>query len=62
MRILVVDDEPAVREALERILRLEGFEVALASDGREAVRNQAAAPADAVLLDVLMPGLDGLEV
>jgi two-component system, OmpR family, response regulator MprA len=62
MRILVVDDEPAVREALERILRLDGFEVALASDGREAVRSQATMPADAVLLDVLMPGLDGLEV
>jgi two-component system, OmpR family, response regulator MprA len=62
MRILVVDDEPAVREALERILRLDGFEVALAGDGREAVRSQAIAPADAVLLDVLMPGLDGLEV
>src|SRR5919109_3618665 len=62
MRILVVDDEPAVRDALERILRLDGFEVALASDGREAVRSQALAPADAVLLDVLMPGLDGLEV
>src|SRR5919197_1806979 len=62
MRILVVDDEPAVREALERILRLDGFEVAVASDGREAVRSQATTPADAVLLDVLMPGLDGLEV
>jgi two-component system response regulator MprA len=62
MRILVVDDEPAVREALERVLRLEGFEVAMACDGREAVRSQAATPADAVLLDVLMPQLDGLEV
>ena len=62
MRILVVDDEPAVREALERILRLEGFDVEMARDGREAVRSQAAAPADAVLLDVLMPELDGLEV
>jgi two-component system response regulator MprA len=62
MRILVVDDEPAVRDALGRILRLEGFEVEMASDGREAVRSQAAAPADAVLLDVLMPELDGLEV
>jgi two-component system response regulator MprA len=62
MRILVVDDEPAVREVLERILRLEGFEVQMAGDGREAVRSQAAAPADAVLLDVLMPELDGLEV
>jgi two-component system response regulator MprA len=62
MRILVVDDEPAVRDALERILHLEGFEVQTARDGREAVRSQAAAPADAVLLDVLMPELDGLEV
>jgi two-component system response regulator MprA len=62
MRILVVDDEPAVRDALQRVLRLEGFDVALACDGREAVRSQAAAPADAVLLDVLMPHLDGLEV
>src|SRR4029453_13530912 len=62
MRVLVVDDEPAVREALERILRLEGFEVQMARDGREAVRSQAVAPADAVLLDVVMPGLDGLEV
>jgi two-component system, OmpR family, response regulator MprA len=62
MRILVVDDEPAVRDALQRVLRLEGFDVEMACDGREAVRNQAAAPADAVLLDVLMPELDGLEV
>ena len=62
MRILVVDDEPAVREVLERILRLEGFEVQMAGDGREAVRSQAAAPADAVLLDIRMPELDGLEV
>ena len=59
MRVLVVDDE---REVLERILRVEGFEVAVAEDGREAVRAQAAAPADAVLLDILMPGLDGVEV
>jgi two-component system, OmpR family, response regulator MprA len=62
MRVLVVDDEPSVREVLERILKVEGFDVATAADGREAVRSQAAAPADAVLLDVLMPGIDGLEV
>ncbi|MEA2494408.1 MAG: two-component system, OmpR family, response regulator MprA [Thermoleophilaceae bacterium] len=62
MRVLVVDDEPAVREVLERILRVEGFEVVLAGDGREAVRSQAVERADAVVLDVLMPGLDGLEV
>jgi two-component system response regulator MprA len=62
MRVLVVDDEPAVREVLERILMVEGFEVALARDGREAIRSQAVTPANAVVLDVLMPGLDGLEV
>jgi two-component system response regulator MprA len=62
MRVLVVDDEPSVREVLERILKVEGFDVALAADGHEAVQAQAAMPADAVLLDVLMPGLDGLEV
>ena len=62
MRVLVVDDEPAVREVLERILRLEGYEVALAADGREAIQRQRKAPADAVVLDVLMPNVDGLEV
>jgi len=62
VRIMVVDDEPAVREAVERILRMSGFEVELAADGREAIRRQAAAPADAMLLDVLMPFVDGLQV
>jgi two-component system, OmpR family, response regulator MprA len=62
MRVLVVDDEPAVREAVERALRLEGFEVALAADGAEAVRRLTVVRPDAVLLDVLMPGIDGLEV
>ncbi len=55
MRILVVDDEPAVREAVERALRLDGFEVALRADGREAIRRRRRAPPDASLLDVLMP-------
>jgi two-component system, OmpR family, response regulator MprA len=62
VRVLVVDDEPAVREALERVLRVDGYDVELAPDGREAIRRQARAPADVVLLDVLMPSLDGLEV
>jgi two-component system response regulator MprA len=63
MTILVVDDEPAVRDALRRALRLEGYEVELAADGAEALeRLQGAAPPDALLLDVLMPGVDGLEV
>jgi two-component system response regulator MprA len=62
MRVLVVDDEPAVRESLERVLRHDGFEVDLAADGREAIRRLAAVRPDVVLLDVLMPQIDGLEV
>jgi two-component system response regulator MprA len=61
-RVLVVDDEPAVRRALERALRLESYDVALAADGEEALDSLATAPADAVILDVLMPRLDGIEV
>ncbi|HET9674444.1 MAG TPA: response regulator transcription factor [Gaiellaceae bacterium] len=62
MRVLVVDDEPAVRTALERALRLEGYDVELASDGAEALQRLAQHSTDAVVLDVLMPNVDGLEV
>jgi two-component system response regulator MprA len=64
VRVLVVDDEPAVREALERALRLAGYEVELAGDGEEALVRLGLRPggADLVLLDVLMPRVDGLEV
>ncbi len=62
MRLLVVDDDPSVREALALVLDLDGFEVATAGDGREALRALASGAPDAVILDVLMPGLDGLEV
>ncbi|HTU80473.1 MAG TPA: response regulator transcription factor [Solirubrobacteraceae bacterium] len=62
MRLLVVDDDPSVREALALVLDLHGFEVTTAVDGREAIRTLAVASPDAVILDVLMPGLDGLEV
>jgi two-component system response regulator MprA len=62
MRILVVDDEPAVRAALERALALEGYDVDLASDGLQALDRIAQSPPDAVVLDIAMPGLDGLEV
>jgi two-component system response regulator MprA len=61
-RVLVVDDEPAVRRALERALRLENHEVKLAGDGEEALDALSSSPVDAVILDVLMPRLDGLEV
>lgn len=62
MRILVVDDEPAVRVALSRILTGAGFEVLTAADGPQALDQVASDPPDAVILDVLMPGMDGLEV
>jgi two-component system response regulator MprA len=61
-RVLVVDDEPAVRRALERALKLDSYDVALAADGQEALDELAAAPADAVVLDIAMPRVDGLEV
>jgi two-component system response regulator MprA len=62
MRILVVDDEPAVREAVDRALRLDGYRTELAGDGRAALTAIASAPPDALVLDVLMPQVDGLEV
>lgn len=64
MRVLVVDDEPAVREALERALKLAGYEVELAADGDEALVRLGLEPgaADLVVLDVLMPTVDGIEV
>jgi two-component system response regulator MprA len=61
-RVLVVDDEPAVRGALERALRLEAYDVALAADGREALDLLATVQHDAVVLDISMPHVDGLEV
>ncbi len=61
-RVLVVDDEPAVCRALERALRLESHDVVLAGDGEEALDALATEPVDAVILDVMMPRLDGLEV
>src|SRR6202453_4738538 len=62
MRLLVVDDDPSVREALALVLDLGGFDVVTAIDGREAIRTLSVDSPDAVILDVLMPGLDGLEV
>jgi two-component system, OmpR family, response regulator MprA len=62
VRILVVDDEPAVRDAVRRALSFEGYEVALADEGDEALHLLASEPVDAVVLDVLMPNVDGIEV
>jgi two-component system response regulator MprA len=62
MKILVVDDERAVRESLRRALALEGYDVDLAADGEEALESVRRSEPDALILDVLMPGVDGLEV
>jgi len=61
-RILVVDDEPAVQTALARALSMESYEVAHAGDGEEALDRLGTSPYEAVILDVAMPRLDGIEV
>lgn len=61
-RILVVDDEPRVREMIEFRLRQYGFEVLQAADGREALAVASKEQPDLVLLDVMMPELDGFQV
>ena len=62
MRILVVDDDRAVRESLRRSLSFNGYSVELAVDGIDALEKVANARPDALVLDVMMPRLDGLEV
>jgi DNA-binding response OmpR family regulator len=60
--ILVVDDEPMVREVLSRYLSREGFDVSAAEDGEEALTRFARATPDLVLLDLMLPKIDGYEV
>ncbi len=62
MRILVVDDDRAVRESLRRSLTFNGYSVELAVDGVDALEKVSASRPDALVLDVMMPRLDGLEV
>ena len=62
MRILVVDDDPAVSGALQRALRLDGYEVTLAADGPQALEELAIRPPDAMILDIGLPTIDGLDV
>ncbi len=61
VRILVADDDPAVRDALRRSLAFNGYDVETADDGEQALRALADADLDAVILDVMMPKLDGLQ-
>ena len=59
--ILVVDDDQAVRDSLKRSLEYSGYEVSTANDGVEALARLAVLRPDAVVMDVMMPRLDGLE-
>jgi DNA-binding response OmpR family regulator len=61
-RMLIVEDEPNIVVSLEFLLRHEGYEVALAGSGPEALAAVASFRPDLVLLDVMLPGLDGFEV
>jgi two-component system response regulator MprA len=62
MRILVVDDDAAVREALRRTLTLGGYEVQMAADGEQALEAVVQSLPEAVVLDIGLPGMDGLEL
>jgi DNA-binding response OmpR family regulator len=61
-RVLVVDDEPHIRAVLRGYLEADGFAVSEAADGEAAVRQLHQQVPDLVLLDVMLPGMDGLEV
>lgn len=60
-RVLVVDDDNAVRDVLQLILRRAGYDVRLAGNGLEALNEMRSGGADLVLLDIEMPGMNGLE-
>ena len=62
MRLLIVDDDRALREALRRALRLAGYEVAMAATGQEGLTRIATGAPDVVVLDLGLPDVDGLEV
>jgi CheY-like chemotaxis protein len=60
--ILVVDDDPGIREALREALELEGYQVALAGTGSQALAMMESSPPDLVLLDLMIPDLNGWQV
>ncbi|MBW3658926.1 MAG: response regulator [Actinobacteria bacterium] len=62
IRILIAEDDPAVATMLEMTFALEGYTTEVVTDGAAAVDRLAGAPVDVVVLDVMMPGVDGLEV
>jgi two-component system phosphate regulon response regulator PhoB len=62
LRVLIVEDDPAIRELLSTLLGFEGWEVAMADDGRSGLEAAGRVHPDVVLVDVTMPGLSGYEV
>src|SRR3954451_598483 len=62
VKVLIVDDDRAVRDALRRALTLGGYDALTAGDGNEALAKAAASTPDAVVLDIGLPALDGIEV
>ena len=61
-KVLIVDDEPSMRQTLEGLLFREGYHLSFACDGPEALAKAAELAPDLILLDVMMPGMDGFEV
>src|SRR3978361_2377546 len=61
MRILIVDDEEVLRDVLEVVLRREGFDVVLASSGEEALNLLDGEEVDLVILDIMLPGISGID-
>ena len=61
-KILIVDDEPAIVMSLEYLLRRKAYDVSIARNGTEAMHALEAAPPDLVLLDIMMPDVDGYEI
>ncbi len=62
MRVLVVDDDARIRDSLKRQLAYEGYNVALAGGAQEAFAQISESPPDLVILDLMLPGMDGLEI
>jgi DNA-binding response OmpR family regulator len=61
-RILVIEDDPTVAEVVERYLSREGYSVAVSPDGRSGLRKALESPPDLIVLDLMLPGLSGVEI
>ena len=61
-RLLVVEDDPVIASLIGEILRLEGFETVIVSDGMKAIPTLYASPFDGAILDVMLPGKDGISI